>query len=425
MAPKRLRAKREKPQSPRKKASPRYCGPHKTGQAYSVWPIGTAEAGRMRYHGKYGTPESRENYRRWLAEMGTDTEGLAGSGDRPLLTIAEWWEQWLDWTDQRGRYHKAGEETSGLGNYRSAMSWLLPLYGSMLATDFEPYHLDIVREDMAEAGLARNTINAYVGKIKRIWRRAAAKGIVDREHYLALEAVEPYQIQEGGRETERVLSVPEEAVQAVLEVVTPPVRAMIEICCWSGCRTQEARLMRTCDIKDEDPIIPPQLQGRCWVYRPPRHKTEHHGINRLILLGPQAQAIIEPWLRPTERERYLFSPYESKSHLIRKRMTKHGRRVGKSPQRNTLPTDRAYSPSCLWDAITDACEKLGIPHWHPHQLRHLAATRLAKAYGIEITQILLGHADIKTTLKYVDPGVITADDRKRYAAAIKAIAEHG
>jgi site-specific recombinase XerC len=47
------------------------------------------------------------------------------------------------------------------------------------------------------------------------------------------------------------------------------------------------------------------------------------------------------------------------------------------------------------------CRKLGIPHIHPHQLRHSYATRLANA-GINEMQLkdLMGHADFNTTLGY-------------------------
>jgi len=38
--------------------------------------------------------------------------------------------------------------------------------------------------------------------------------------------------------------------------------------------------MRACDI---------DLSGETWGYRPASHKTEHHGKERIIFLGPQAR----------------------------------------------------------------------------------------------------------------------------------------
>ena len=46
---------------------------------------------------------------------------------------------------------------------------------------------------------------------------------------------------------------------------------------------------------------------RLWVYRPAEHKTEHHDRDRVIFLGPKAQAAIRPWLTG-DPAAYLFVP---------------------------------------------------------------------------------------------------------------------
>jgi integrase len=338
------------------------------------------------------------------------------------LTIAEGWEQWLKYIDSRGLYMKHGQPTTTRRNYRNAMAWVLRLYASLLANDFGPYNLNICRDEMDRSGLARRTINSYVGKIRIVWDWLARQGYVDGNTVVALGAVRSLHEREGGYETARILSVGLDRVEPILKRVSPPIRAMLSVCTWSGCRIGEAIVMRTCDLKDEHYAIPDQLKGRCWVYEPYRHKTEHRGTKRLILLGPQAISIIEPWLRPTDPEGYLFRPYESLVAFNK------GRGKGKpSTWKSTATLDKArpYTYAAISRAITKACKELGVPHWHSHQLRHLAATRLAKQYGVEITQILLGHIDPKTTLQYIDPDVITKDDRERYAQAIRAIAEQG
>lgn len=40
-----------------------------------------------------------------------------------------------------------------------------------------------------------------------------------------------------------------------------------------------------------------------------------------------------------------------------------------------------------------------VPHWHPHQLRHNAATALRREHGIEVARVILGHRSpaIKTS----------------------------
>lgn len=132
---------------------------------------------------------------------------------------------------------------------------------------------------------------------------------------------------------------------------------------------------------------------------------------------PQAIAVIEPWLRPDAPEQYLFQPRENWRRMARTRGWKADAYQKDDP--------RGYSYGAIWKAIRTACETVGAPPWHTHQLRHLAATRIAQQYGVEVAQILLGHSDVQTTLQYVDPGVLTKDDIQRYRRAIKAVAENG
>ena len=42
-------------------------------------------------------------------------------------------------------------------------------------------------------------------------------------------------------------------------------------------------------------------------------------------------------------------------------------------------------------AIHRACESVNVPSWKPNQLRHNAATRIRREYGIEMAQTVLGH----------------------------------
>jgi integrase len=72
-----------------------------------------------------------------------------------------------------------------------------------------------------------------------------------------------------------------------------------------------------------------------------------------------------------------------------------------------------YTPHAYAVAIARACRKVGIDHWHPNQLRHLFATEVRKKFGLEATQVLLGHARADVTQVY-------AERDERLAASVAA-----
>jgi integrase len=61
-----------------------------------------------------------------------------------------------------------------------------------------------------------------------------------------------------------------------------------------------------------------------------------------------------------------------------------------------------YTSSSYAKAVRAACERAGIEPWHPHQLRHTAATRITREYGVELARIVLGHRHISTTQLYAE-----------------------
>jgi site-specific recombinase XerC len=43
-----------------------------------------------------------------------------------------------------------------------------------------------------------------------------------------------------------------------------------------------------------------------------------------------------------------------------------------------------------------------LHHWHPNRLRHLYASEVRKAHGLEAAQVLLGHASANITQVYAE-----------------------
>ena len=169
-----------------------------------------------------------------------------------------------------------------------------------------------------------------------------------------------------------------------------------------------------------------------WQYRPASHKTEHHGHDRLIDLGPRAQAVIRPWLKP-DLEAYLFSPREGEAgrnaarrEARRSAMTPsaRARRRRTDQRRGGRPLGEHYSPGSYRRAVARGIEqanvriaadlaargvtdpeKVGaalIPAWHPHQVRHTFATAIRRQYGLEAARVLLGHHSVGVTEIYAE-----------------------
>jgi len=272
--------------------------------------------------------------------------------------------------------------------------------------------LEAVCQAMVRAGLVRKSINRHLDRIKRMFRWAGKKGLVGQEVYHKLQCVAG--LSEGrtaAKESDPVQPVPDAFVDAVRPFVSRQVKALIDLQLRTAARPGELCIMRGCDL---------ETSGTTWIYRPERHKNQHRGRGREIYLGPRAQRIVKEFLR-TDTQAYLFSPWEAREELYRELRAarkfpvqpSQACRRSKAPERvpGQLYTTKSYAR-----AIARACEK-AFPapdhlteaeilawkkdhHWHPHQLRHNAATQLRKEHGIELARIVLGHSTAFTTEIY-------------------------
>jgi integrase len=150
-------------------------------------------------------------------------------------------------------------------------------------------------------------------------------------------------------------------VKAVQPLVSRQVWAMIELQGLTGMRPGEVVLMRTSDL---------EMTGDVWTYTPHRHKTEHHGKKREVLLGPRAREILQPWLK-SDLDAYLFSPAEAMAE--RQEQLRQQRKTSVQPsqcnRRKARPKKAPgahYTVASYRRAIQVACHKAGIPKWHPY-----------------------------------------------------------
>lgn len=434
-------------------------------------------AGKDHYLGPWGSTIARAEYDRLVAEwLANGRRPDADGGTRVAEVLAAFWDH-----AQAYYRHPDGTPTNELRNYRDALRAVRRLYGHTPAEQFGPLALKAVRQEMMDDKLCRTTINRHVGRLKHVFKWAVENELVAPSLYHGLQAVSGLKMgRSEARESDPVRPVPDEMVDAVIGVLSPtlgqiirlqeaagqseplqaqvgrladrlphesPVAVMIQLQRLTGMRPGEAAAMRSCDI---------ETTGRLWVYRPSAHKTAHHGHRREVYLGPRAQQVLRPFLRP-DLQAYLFSPVQAMAN--HRRQLSESRRMplscgnvpGSNQKRKPLktPTDR-YTTNAYARCIARACEvAFGMPGeiktvhadwplegdtpeqlaakaarrkrkaaqrsawhkehcWHPHQLRHSAATKLRKEFGLEAAQVILGHRTLSVTELYAEKNVAAA-----------------
>lgn len=346
--------------------------------------------GKNRYLGPYGSPESHEAYERWLAKWRAMIDSpLPDPSEDQSGDVTVNWVILKYLTFAAGYYRKHDEPTDELKNIRAALSALKKLYGRTLAQAFGPKDLELVRNSMIEANLARKTINGRVSRIRRMFRWASKEGVVPAITYHGLLALDGLKFNRSkARETKRVMPVSEEHVDASLPHLNEHVRAMVQVQHLTGMRPQEVRNLRTCDIDTSTDV---------WIYTPWTHKTEHHGHVRQIAIGPRAQKILSPFLKPKASDAYVFSPAEAveavferraKTRKTKRQPSQLTRRRKQKPKRKP---NGYYKRDAYRRAIVRACEKADVPLWKPNQLRHSCGTKIRRLYGLDGAAAVLGH----------------------------------
>jgi integrase len=401
---------------------PSYRHYKRTGQAL------VTIAGQDHYLGRYNSPESKNEYDRLLAEW------LANGRHAPQqrinavpLTIAELIDRY--WTFAQVYHVKNGKPTSEVRNLKIAFRPLRRLYGHTPAACFGPLALEVVRDALIELDgrqHSRSYVNGMMERVRRVFRWAVSKELVPLSLVHGMDEVKGLRPgKSAARDTARIRPVADHLVDAIQDHVSRQVWAMVELMRITGMRAGEVTIMRTGDID---------------------------GHERIVALGPQAQKAINPFLRPNLQE-YIFSPIdadrERRDDLHRRRKTplSCGNKPGSNRRRRPKikPGDH-YSVDALRRAIQRGSD-LAFPvpdelanapegetpdqqktrlakvkawqhehRWHPHQLRHSAATRLRRQYGIEAARVVLGHHSAAVTELYAEA------DRKK---ALQVAAEVG
>jgi integrase len=399
--------------------------------------------GRDCYLGPHGTETSRLEYDRLIAEWLTHGRhtplpaavGPAVSVNKIILAF---------WEHAKNYYRRPdGSQTTEVDNFRAVLRLLRRFYGQTPAADFGPRGIKTIREEMIRMGWCRRSIKKQISRVRMVFRWAVENELVPPSVHHALMAVRG--LSKGrteAKESEPVRPVPQDRIDAIKPFVSRQVWALIQLQLLTGARAGELVKLRGIDFKTADKI---------WIVEPGDHKTAHLGHAKRIYFGPQAKEVVGPFLQERPLDAFLFSPAEAETErraaqtARRKTPVNCGNRPGtnrratpkrRPHQRYTVPSyRRAIERGCdlAFDVPPELArrrkengkagwaetlkkwkERLGpetwqqlrawrIDHrWHPHQLRHNAATHLRKEFGIEVARIILGHRSASVTEIYAE-----------------------
>lgn len=314
--------------------------------------------GRDIYLGIHGSDASRKRYGEIVARIAAHQPidpVTPEQAEASRTTVDEILIAYFDFC--RTHYVKNGEQTSQVSLAAMVIKPLHEMYGEVPAVMFGPKLLKTFRDRLVGLGWCRNTINAAVGRVRRIFKWAVAEEMIGPEVLQRLQAVSALR---AGRteapDRPKRSAIGPEQINPIRERVRPLVRDMIDVQIACGARSGELLQLTTAIIDRSGPV---------WVATLTRHKTDATGAVRKLYFPPSAQLVLSRYLS-ADRDKPLFKMRRD-----------------------------AY---CR--AIVRACDELGIPRWSPHYLRHTYLTRVRELHGIEAAQVLAGHSSADMTAVY-------------------------
>jgi integrase len=226
------------------------------------------------------------------------------------------------------------------------------------------------RAALESKGYSPSTINQRLAAVKKLAREAAANGLLAAGIAAGIDQV-PGVKQQGTRagnwltkaQAEALINCPDpETLKGKRD------RALLALLVGCGLRRAEAAGLTAGDIQQRD--------GR-WVIVDLRGK---HGRIRTIAVPAWVKQAVDLWCQAANIT----------GGRILRSLNRHGRITGDS-----------VSPQAILAAVVSYGMRLGL-HLKPHDLRRTCA-KLCRAGGGELEQIqlLLGHASIQTTERYL------------------------
>lgn len=351
------------------------------------------------YLGRAGTAEAAERYAAYCAAIVGDVKRSILSTPATRLSCAELAAAFL--IDREGYYVKDGAQTGQIDRFKTALSFLVKRYPATPAAQIGPRRLSVIRDDMIDSGrFCRSYINTLITCLRGVYRWAVERELVDAETLRSLQALEPLKRgRTSARERVPVGAVDPSVVDATVAQLSSVVGDMVRLQALTGLRPGEVCAMRAGDLSADGDRLVYTLRSDKTAWR------RADGDRRRIPLGPRAAALLAPYLISRADDEYIFQPAEAVAEHNRWR-----RAARKTPLKARQSDDRRkgckytahYTTDAYSRAVARAAARAGVERWSPNMLRHLFATRVRAAFGLEAAQVMLGHARADVTQIYAE-----------------------
>lgn len=334
--------------------------------------------GSYTYFGPFGSTEANAAYADWLL-------GQAEPGRRceRFVTVGSVCRQWLSENSSRLIQPE-------LEHYEITIRALDRMFGELPANEFDAGKLSLWRSRIVSGDwltpdevqwriakkvpltLSRGTANRRTTRVKTIWRWAELHNLVPHGSYANLAALPPLDGRSGVPKGEGMGASKLADVLQVAACAVPPAGDMLLVQWWCGMRSGEVRIMRTVDLDRKNSV---------WFYYPSQHKNQWRGEERVVMVPPEAQILLAPFLNESSPNAFLF----------------------------TTQSGAIYSSDYYSQSISRASKKAGVKV-RPYEGRHAAKDRILKEHGPEIARIFLGHKSLDTQQYYGEKDIRAALD---------------
>lgn len=294
------------------------------------------------------------------AEDRAKAAALTGAALQPapakeVPTIEKYAETFLD---SYAAEHKPSERRS---KRQILKAHVLPALGHLRLDELRQEHVDTFAATERKRGCAAKTINNRLAVLSSLVKYAVANGVIPAPN-------PPLRLKKPGMSAE-VVAVPMDGVDKLLEAATDDrYRVAILLAAEAGLRTGEIRGLQWTDIKDGQLTVRRALDKDTGEVVPPKHNK-----SRIVPLSPRLAAALESL-----------------------------------PRRGLWVVSRLDGGPLGYDGMVEVFRELykrgGVekPPKPIHCLRHTFGTVMAGlGTPLPVLQELMGHADIKTTMRYV------------------------